>query len=174
MKELYLSFIEWTKNVGLSEILNYLVVLFNAIFVPIATHIVKNAKVKTIDAVAKNKELTSAIKESQTKVDKEVAELKKEISILKQQGEESIATIERLGGIIALLIQQAKTNGNAKDYALKLFSIPTEKVNVKKENSSEVVKDIVKEVEKEVHEQAVKEQKGQYDSLVDELINHYE
>lgn len=174
MKELYLSFIEWTKNVGLSEILNYLVVLFNAIFVPIATRIVKNAKVKTIDAVAKNKNITQSYKESQEKTDKQVAELKNEISILKQQGEQSIATLERLGGIIALLIQQAKTNGNAKDYALKLFSIPTEKLEAKQNNSSDVVKDIVKEVEKEVHEQAVKEQKGQYDSLVDELINHYE
>lgn len=172
IKDLYTTFIEWSKEVGLTEILNYIIVVFNAIFVPLASRWIKNAKVKAIDAVATNKTITKAFNENQEKTDKEIAKLKSLVVELKEQNKEYANTLEKLGGIIALLIQNAKTNGNAKEYALKLFNIPTE-VKPTTISQTDVVEEIKKEVEKAVHEQATKEEKGQYDNLVDELVNNY-
>lgn len=176
MQELYLDFIEWIKSIGLGEILSIVVSAFVAIFIPVANKQTTNAKLEALVNVANNKTLTENYDSNQKKTNEKIEELKSTIKELEANNKITQELLEKFGGIIALLIQNAKTDSKAKDWALKLFSIPTEKLNVenKEITTKEIVSEIVEEVQQEVKEKVEKEESGQFDSLVDDLLKDYE
>lgn len=175
MKQLYMDFINWVQNVGLSEVVNILSSVFIVVFLPIAKKRITSAKVDAITTVAENKTITKNYDDNQKKTSVEIKELKETIKELQANGEKTQQLLEKFGGIIALLIQNAKTSASTKDLALKLFNIPTEKVEVKEQTKTthELVEEITKVVEEEIKSSVEKEESGQYDSLVNDLLNEY-
>ena len=175
MQQLYNDFIQWIQSAGLSDLFNILSTVFVAVFVPIASKLSTRAKVDAITTVAENKVLTENYDKNQKATEEKIEELKSTINELKSNNEQTKQLLEKFGGIIALLIQNAKTNASTKDLALKLFNIPTEKVEVvnQPKTTQEVVAQIVNTVTEDIKNKVQKEESGQYDTLVDDLINNY-
>ena len=175
MQQLYNDFIQWIQSVGLSDIFNIISTVFVAVFVPIASKLSTRAKVDAITTVAENKVLTENYNKNQKATEEKIEELKSTINELKSNNEQTKQLLEKFGGIIALLIQNAKTNASTKDLALKLFNIPTEKVEVvnQPKTTQEVVEQIITSVTEDIKTKVEKEESGQYDTLVDDLINKY-
>ena len=176
MQELYNDFINWIQSVGLSDIFNILSTVFVAVFVPIANKLTTRAKVDAITSVAEKRVITENYDKNQKQTSDEIKELKETIKELKANGEQTQQLLEKFGGIIALLIQNAKTSVDTKALAIKLFNIPTEKIEKSedtKKTTHELVEEIVNNVSDEVKVKVEKEQNGQFDTLVDDLISNY-
>lgn len=176
MQELYNDFINWIQSVGLSDIFNILSTVFVAVFVPISNKLTTRAKVDAITSVAEKRVITENYDKNQKQTSDEIKELKETIKELQSNGEKTQQLLEKFGGIIALLINNAKTTNETKNFALKLFKIPTEKIEKSedtKKTTHELVEEIVNNVSEEVKVKVEKEQNGQFDTLVDDLISNY-
>lgn len=175
MQQLWSDFINWIKASGLTEILSIGITTFLSVFVPRAFRNITNAKANELNAVATNKAITENYDANQKKTTEDIESLKNTIKELKTQTTEAMQTIEKLGGIIALLISNAKTNNFTKEQALKLFKIPSEKIEVQEQakTTHELVEEIVNTVTEDVKTKVEKEESGQYDTLVNDLLKDY-
>lgn len=151
--------LEWLQNSGFGEVINLgtLGTLIGTIFVS-----VKNIKKNTADLIVAQTE--------KMQLSKEQKETKEEIDDIKENQSAINETLNKVIGLMFIMLNNSKISAEAKQQALEVFNSTTKEVKNVVANVEEIVEKIQNEIEKNISEEP-KEEYNPYLKNVEQLIN---